>query len=158
MEGQPSPSEVWHRSWVLTPGSRTGGKTVSNYAEGLSAFCDWCVQRDDLEQGPLKGLAPFDTTPQTVRRAMAVDEINRLLVVGPTHRRFLYETAFLSGLRANELRNLTVDDLDVERCGLRLGAEWTKNKKDWISAVASRLGRAPKVFRRDGGGGAYITN
>lgn len=32
----------------------------------------------------------------------------------------LLEAAFLTGLRANELRNLTVDDLDHEECGLHL--------------------------------------
>jgi hypothetical protein len=34
----------------------------------------------------------------------------------------LLEAAFLTGLRANELRNLTVDDLDHEECGLHLRA------------------------------------
>ena len=46
------------------------GKTVANYAEGLSAFCDWCVQRGYLDVDPLKGLAPFDMTPQVLRRSM----------------------------------------------------------------------------------------
>ena len=39
------------------------------------------------------------------------------------------ETAFLTGLRANDLRNLTVEHLDVQRCGLHLEAAWTKNRK-----------------------------
>jgi len=29
------------------------GKTVSNYTEGLSAFCDWCVRCDYLEKDTL---------------------------------------------------------------------------------------------------------
>jgi integrase len=39
------------------------------------------------------------------------------------------ETAFLSGLRANELRHLTLDHLDLDRCGLHLDAVWTKNRQ-----------------------------
>ena len=105
------------------------GKTLTNYAEALAAFCDWCVKRGYLSDDPLKALARFDTTPVSKRRAMTVDEINRLLEVSDTHQRLLYETAFLSGLRANELRNLTVDHLDVEQGGLRLDAEWTKDRK-----------------------------
>ena len=39
------------------------GKTVMNYVEALSAFCDWCVQRGYLEAEPLQILVPFDTEP-----------------------------------------------------------------------------------------------
>ena len=105
------------------------GKTISNYAATLGAFCDWCVQRGYLETDPLKGLAPFDTTPEVRRRAMTPDEITRLLEVCPPDRRLLYETALFSGLRTNELRHLTLEHLDLEQSGLRLDAEWTKNRK-----------------------------
>ena len=47
-----------------------------------------------------------------------------------TARCHLYETDFLPGLRANELRNLKLAHLDVANRGLRLDAEWTKNRKD----------------------------
>ena len=46
------------------------GKTIMNYQEALAALCDWCKQRGYLDKNPLDGLAPFDTTPQTIRRAM----------------------------------------------------------------------------------------
>ena len=39
------------------------GKTVMNYVEALSAFCDWCVQRGYLEADPLQILVAFDTEP-----------------------------------------------------------------------------------------------
>jgi len=96
------------------------GQTLANYAESLGAFCDWCVQRGYLADDPLKALAPFDTTPTTHRRAMAAEEIQRLLASCAPHRRLVYEVAFVSGLRANELRNLTDQHLDHERVGLRL--------------------------------------
>jgi len=56
--------------------------------------------------------------------------VRRLLAVCPTYRRLLWETALLSGLRANELRHLSVDHLDVERGGLHLDASWTQNRRD----------------------------
>ena len=40
-----------------------------------------------------------------------------------------YEVSISSGLRANELRNLSIEHLDHERGGLRLDASWTKNRK-----------------------------
>src|SRR5215510_7773782 len=67
-------------------------------------------------------LRSLDTTPQSHSRAMTVAEITRLLEVCPPSRRLLLETAFVTGLRANELRNLTVHHLDVQRCGLHLDA------------------------------------
>ena len=105
------------------------GKTIANYSEALGALCDWCVQRGYLAEDPLKALAPFDTTPQTTRRAMTREEIGRLLKLCAPHRSLLLETAFLTGLRANELRSLSVADLDTDRCGLHLRAEWTKNRR-----------------------------
>ena len=62
-------------------------------------------------------------------RAMTLEEIHRLLAVCPSDRRLLWETAIMSGLRANELRHLSVDHLDVEHGGLHLEARWTKNRK-----------------------------
>jgi len=66
------------------------GKTVSNYADTLGAFCDWCVKRKFLRDDPLAALAPFDTTPQTTRRAMTREELARLLEVAPPDRRLLF--------------------------------------------------------------------
>ena len=105
------------------------GKTIQSYAETLQGFCRWCVKRKYLDEDPLQNLCAFDTTPKTVRRAMNLAEINRLLCVVPADRRLLYQVAICSGLRAGELRSLTIDDLDVQRCGLCLRSKWTKNRK-----------------------------
>ena len=133
-------------------------KTVANYAEALAAFCHWCLQRGFLSEDPLKALAPFDTTPLTRRRAMTAEEILRLLAACAPHRRLLLETAFCTGLRANELRSLTLDDLDVERGVLHLDANWTKNRKAGVQpvpiALAQRLkssaesGEAARLYRK----------
>ncbi|HUU69335.1 MAG TPA: hypothetical protein VM186_07415 [Planctomycetota bacterium] len=82
------------------------GKTLSNYAASLKAFCAWCIERGYLAEHPLAGLAEFDTTPQTMRRALTPQEFHRILDAAPEHRRILYETAACSGLRRNELRSL----------------------------------------------------
>jgi integrase len=105
------------------------GKTVANYAESLKALGHWAVQRGYLDTDPLKALAPFDTTPQTLRRTLTVDEIQSLLRVADPARRLLYEVALLSGLRAGELRQLSTDHLDRTNNGLTLDASWTKNRK-----------------------------
>ena len=114
-------------------------KTVANYVESLTAFCDWCVTHQYLAVDPLHALGRLATTPQTHRRAMTVAEIQRLLEVASVHRRLLYETAFLSGLRANELRSLTLAHLDRTRHGLHLEAAWTKNRQASFQPLPAQL-------------------
>ncbi len=119
--------------------SQKSGKTIQHYAEALFSFCQWCVVRNYLSDNPVKRLKKFDTTPKSIRRAITFEEILKLLSVAPSHRRLLYETAFCTGLRANELRSLTIRDLDVANSELKLRAEWTKNRKDGIQPLPPQL-------------------
>ena len=126
------------------------GKTVANYAEALQAFCNWSIDRGYLEDNPLKALNAFDTTPRTKRRLMAPKEITQLLDVAPPHRRLLYETAFASGLRANELRQLTVADLDEDLSGVVLDPTWTKNRKAGFQPLPYSLVKRLASFAASG--------
>lgn len=128
------------------------GKTLQNQAEALAAFCDWCEEREFFEKDPLRRLVKFDVTPVTVRRALSIEEIHRLLEVSPPERRLTYEVALATAFRANELRSLTVASLDVVAGGLHLEARAAKNGKRafqplpaWLVAklVQSAAGRAP---------------
>lgn len=134
------------------------GKTLNEYGGVLRSFCNWCIDRDYMENEPLKKLKRFDSTPKEVRRAVTAEEMMRLLEVAPEYRRIVYETAFCSGLRAKELKSLTVHDLDVRRGGLCLHAEWTKNRvagfQPLPSVVVQHLaefaatGQAKAMYRR----------
>ena len=126
---------------VLRSLQNTGasGKTLNDYAASLHSFCNWCIDRDYMEDHPLKKLKRFDATPKTVRRAITPEEIMRLLKVVPEYRRILYETAFCSGLRAKELKSLTVHDLDLRRGGLHLHAKWTKNRMAGFQPLPSAV-------------------
>jgi hypothetical protein len=66
----------------------------------------------------------------------------------PTHRRLLYEAAFLTGLRASELRRLTLEHLDVEHSGLQLESEWTKNRKSCFQPLPKDLANKLYEFAR----------
>ena len=126
--------------------SGRSGKTLQNYAEALKGFCRWCVERKYLADDPLKALGTFDTTPQTMRRAMTPEEIQRLLAIVPDHRRLLYEVAFTTGLRAGELRALTIQHLDTDRMVLRLDAKWTKNRKPGFQPLSKGVVERLKAF------------
>lgn len=123
-------------------GAREDGrapKTVSNYAEAIASFCDWLEKMEYLSTDPLKRLSKLDVSPLSTRRAMTVSEIHRLLSVCAPHRRASYEVAFLSGLRAGELRQLDGKHLDVARGGLHLDKRWTKNRKPGFQPLPQSL-------------------
>ncbi|MFA6110994.1 MAG: tyrosine-type recombinase/integrase, partial [Candidatus Latescibacterota bacterium] len=95
-------------------------------------------------------MAPFDITPRTIRRALRPEEIRAVLEAAAPHHRLLLETAFLTGLRVHELRSLEVEDLDGERGGVRLHAEWTKNRKAGFQPVPRALLERLREFAASG--------
>lgn len=115
------------------------GKTVASHAESLSAFCDWAVERRYLSEDPLKKLSGFDTSPESQRRAMTHEEIQLLLKHALPKRRLAYELAFCTGLRANELRQLKVENFDPQSGGLKLDGNWTKNRKNGFQPLPQEL-------------------
>ena len=104
-------------------------KTLRDYQESLQSFCRWCIDRGYLPSDPLARLRKFDMTPQVNRRPLTTAEIARIMALVPPDRVLLYEVALFTGLRAGELAHLRGWHLDMERGGLRLEAEWTKNRR-----------------------------
>ena len=115
------------------------GKTLRNYQESLHSFCRWCVDRGYLPSDPLARLRKFDAAPRTRRRALTLEDIAAIMAVAPPDRRLLYEMALFSGLRLGELRHLKGAHLDIGRGGLRLDADWTKNRRAGFQPLPSHL-------------------
>lgn len=120
-------------------GENKSNKTIANYAEAIHAFCEWCVNREYFADSPLKKLTRIKMDVQTERRSLTTDEIQRLLDVAPLERKVLYKVALCTGLRANELRELTVRHLDIDNCGLHLDPAWTKNRKKGFQPLPEDL-------------------
>jgi integrase len=129
---------------------RRSSQTLKHDRNALTAFLAWCTRRGYLESDPLKRLSPLHVAPTITRRALTVDEIRNLLAHCPPGRRLLYETAMLTGLRANELRQLTMEHLDLDQCGLRLDAAWTKNRHPGFQPLPGDLLRRLYDFSRAG--------
>ena len=110
-------------------------KTLNGYIDALKSLSTWCVDRDYLEDNPFKKLRLLDGRPQVERRALTIEEVAQLLATAPPDRRILYETALLSGLRANETRQLTMSHLDRKNGGIWLVAEWTKGRRDCLQPL-----------------------
>ena len=115
------------------------GKTLQNYQECLRTFCRWCVDRGYLPSDPLTRLRKFDNSPRILRRALTLADITAMLTVAPPERQILYEMALFSGLRLGELRHLRGAHLDIGRGGVRLEAEWTKNRRAGFQPLPAHL-------------------
>ena len=112
------------------------GKTLKHYGDTLRALCAWAVDREYLPGHPLVRMKRHDDRPKTTRRAMTHEEIRRRLAAAPADRRFLYQAALGSGLRAGELRALQPRHLSAHRCEIDIEAEWDKGRRDWHHPVA----------------------
>ena len=115
------------------------GKTLHDYQQALKSFCRWCVDRGYLPRDPLARLRRFDPAPGTSRRALTLEDIAAIFAVAAPERRLLYEMALFSGLRLGELRHLTGAHLDIDRGGVRLNAEWTKNRRAGFQPLPGHL-------------------
>ena len=131
-------------------GKGLSGKTISNYVDTLHSFCNWALKRKYLSEDPLKDISPFDTTPTTKRRALTPEEIHRLLEAAPEYRRILYEVALTTGLRAGELRALTLGCIDAEKGIFILDPSWTKNRKGGEQPIPRTLVKKLVIFGLEG--------
>lgn len=137
--------------------SRTGkrresltGKTLQSFAGELGAFFSWCVTRKYLTENPLDGISRFNTTPQTVRRALTVDELRSLLDAAPLYLRMLVEVAICTGLRLGELGSLTVGHFNHADRTIRVDAEHDKGRVLRYQPLPKRLVEPLKEFTASG--------
>ena len=123
-------------------------KTVNDYADALHSFIVWCERRDYLSNNPLKHLERLPDEPTITRRALTLDEIDRLLKVAPPKRRILYLLALITGLRAGELAKLAPKHLDATRQGLSLEKRMTKNRKTAFVPLSRELFKELQIISK----------
>ncbi len=128
-------------------------KTINHFIGAAKGFCNWAVERGRLYANPLAKLAAVVVDEvKRPRRAITLDEINRLLAAsGP--RRLVYWTALATGLRAGELKRLQWGDVridDVPAPYIQLRAKATKAKRADAIPLRSDLADALLAARPDG--------
>jgi len=117
-------------------------KTTYNYYLGaFKQFCKWAESDHRITQSPIRSLAKIKVGKHDTiqRRALDVAVLIDLLestasqprgfgLTGP-QRATVYRLACETGLRANEIRNLTVSSIDFEKATVSVSSAYTKNKK-----------------------------
>jgi integrase len=131
-------------------GDGRSSQTVKHYLASIAAFTHWCTQRDYVPLDPLVRCSPVQVVHKRKRRALTLAEVRQLLECCHPAHRLLYETALVTGLRANELRQLSLTHLDIDQCGLHLEAAWTKNRQPGWQPLSRDLLVRLYVSGRDG--------
>jgi len=126
---------------------RDGGisyRRSNAYLMAIKMFTYWMIQQGRASESPIRHIKALDVEldRQRKRRGLSVDDLRRLLettatqaarfgMAGP-ERVLLYRLAVETGLRANELRSLTVTSFDFERRTITVESQHTKNHKEAV--------------------------
>ena len=135
--------------------------TSNHYLQAIQQFCNWMVDNGRASVSPvriLKKLRILKADRKRIRRALEPDEIRRLLEItarapvrkGMTgeERRLLYKLAIESGLRANELRSLTVSSFDFENRTVTIIDAYSKNRKESVLPLRPETAAELRAFFR----------
>lgn len=116
-------------------------RTRNYHLGAIKSFCHWMVQDRRANESPLSYLKPAKVSKADTikRRAMEPDELRTLLDVTAAQpgrfnmtgqqRAMLYRLAVETGLRALELRSLTVSSFDFVGNVVSVESDDTKNRK-----------------------------
>jgi len=112
------------------------------YLQAIKQFCRWMVQDRRASESPLEHLRGLNVKVDRRhdRRAFELNELKRLLettLKGPVHfgmtgyeRYLLYRFAVETGLRANEIRTLTINSFDFETSTVAVRAGYSKHRRE----------------------------
>ncbi len=117
-------------------------QTSNFYLQAIQGFCRWMVQNRRATESPLAHLKRLNVKVDRRhdRTAFEVEEVRRLLaatIMGPERygmdgreRSLVYKVAVETGLRANEVRTLTVSAFDLSACTVTVVAAYSKHRQE----------------------------
>ncbi len=148
---------------LFIAGLRTSGeisqKTSNYYLQAVKQFCTWML-KDKRAGGesPLKHLDAIKVTDEVNRKALSPDELSRLIAATEDaperfgmpgyERAMLYLFAAYTGLRANEIRNLTVSSFDVDKCNVKVKAAYSKRRREDVLPLRKDTAETMREFFR----------
>ena len=139
--------ERWRVSCRLSP------KSISFYQAALSEFCRWLVRSEYIVKNPLEFVQKINLhrVKRLHRKALTVDQINRLLAVLPDLRlQCIVMMAIYTGLRRKELSHLLWENiqLDSNYPAVIVPDYVTKNGKEAVQPLRAELVDALRNYRK----------
>ena len=126
-------------------------RTVFHHVRAIKMFSKWLWRDGRLREDPLVHLSPPTVVHKRERRALETEDAARLIVTTPTQPRryglsgedrvICYALALGTGYRAEELRNLTPEDFDLDHDPptVRCHAAYAKNHTEAFQPIRPDL-------------------
>jgi len=139
-------------------GNGIGKRTYNGYIKAAKCFCKWIAKKLNTTSPIvyLEGLENEGTDKRHKRRAATVDELRWLLETtrqGPERfgltgyeRSLLYWFAVETGLRANEIRTLTVASFNFADSTVTVDAAYSKHRRQDIQPLKADLQAALQKY------------
>ena len=107
-------------------------RTRNNYQLWLSSFSEWMVQKDFIEENPVKGIKRLKNEPK--RRVMLdekqLSQMREYLERNNPHFLLACMLEYYTFIRPNELCYIRIKDICVSKQYITLSGSFTKNGKD----------------------------
>lgn len=152
-KGQDRPASAWTRN---------------HYLAAILAFCNWMKEDGRIAHNPLEGTIHRyrpKSDRRHVRRIITEEELHRLLAAadaGPVFvppcqkdhaiagktRGDIYRLALATGLRANEIRTLSVGDLRLDEStpGVCVESRYAKNRREAFQIIGPSIAAMLQVY------------
>ena len=117
---------------------------LSMYKEGttIKRFLTWCEERKLISSNPL-GERIFKRPKNTKKKnVLTLGQVNSILKKATPNRRFIFAMLAFTGMRISELRNLLIEDVDLDGNWIYIRSrDGLKNKpdSDWDVPIHERL-------------------
>jgi len=133
----------WNNICLTSILQKFSKNTANYYLKAFQHFARWMVDDRRAGTSPVAHLKAVEVKKRDVcrrRRALGPNEVRRLLeaaIASETgfrltgyQRSMIYRLAVESGLRANEIRRLTVADFDFNNCTVTVQDHTAKNRRE----------------------------
>lgn len=122
--------------------------TANRYRRMLHAFYGWLAQAGRWPSNPVDAVPTVKTTDKTFdRRALAREELARLLEAAPFERSVCYLTAATTGLRRSELSAFEWPWVDLAAATLTVRASTAKDRREAVLPLAPETVTALRAWR-----------
>jgi len=136
-------------------------QTTNWYLQAIKQFCNWMVAEGRVSENPVAHLKRLNvkTDRRHDRRALELQELRQLLestVKGAKRfgmtgyeRYLLYRFAVETGLRANEIRTLTVGSFDLDKLTVTVKAGYSKRRREDVLPLRPDTATLLREFLKD---------
>lgn len=163
--GVTMPSQIGEEhliAYILHKKKTCNGVTINTCYRHVRAWINWMVQRGILKTSPCAGLKT-PTLPKTIIKPLSPDQVESMAACCTNHFSGIRDKAIIillydSGLRRNELSNITLDDIDIKHSAIRVMGKGARERRVPLGDTARAALMQYLCLRHDAEPWLFITH